>query len=90
MKKKNIAMKKVLFIIGIIVLAGCCKQKPAPVKKAHISYYADGVAYDEDSFSSISLYWDDRLIDSMTAHGSCIIVRGADRNYDTIIDHFHP
>lgn len=85
-------MKKILFLFGLILLAGCShkKVKPTP-KKEDTTFYEgdiqdlrcqqDDITYDE-YMRRIHAY-----LDSMTKEGEYVLVRGSDRNYDTIIDH---
>lgn len=85
-------MKKILFIMGLAVIVGCHSGNRSYSNDR--GYSKDSVNVDSaDTSESISLYYtlDDmnRQLDSLNAKGCGIIQRGADRNYDTIIDHVH-
>lgn len=82
-------MKKILLIIGMMLLLFSCNRG----YRSNSSYSEDSVevdSVDTDTSGSISLYYDVyKRLDSLTAQGEYILQRGADRNYDTIIDHVH-
>lgn len=85
-------MRKILFIVGLSVLVGCHSGNRS--YRGDSGYSEDSVSVDSvDASESISLYYtlDDmnRQLDSLNAKGYGILQRGADRNYDTIIDHVH-
>ena len=85
-------MRKILFIVGLSVLVGCHSGNRS--YRGDSGYSKDSVSVDSvDTSESISLYYtlDDmnRQLDSLNAQGEYILQRGADRNYDTIIDHVH-
>lgn len=87
-------MRKILFIVGLSVLVGCHSGNRS--YRGDSGYSKDSVnvdSVDTDTSGSISLYYtlDDinRHLDSLNAKGEYILQRGADRNYDTIIDHVH-
>lgn len=65
-------MKKIIPIILILLVVGCNKPTKTVVFKNTI--------IDEDSLLV-------RELDSLTELGEYILVRGSDRNFDTIIDH---
>lgn len=80
-------MRKILLIIGMMLLIIGCNRG----YRSNGSQSADSVNVDSvDTSGSISLYYDVyKCLDSLTAQGEYILQRGADRNYDTIIDHVH-
>ena len=84
-------MRKILLIIGLVLLVGCYsgnRSYSSDRSNSEDSISEDSV--DTDTSGSISLYYDVyKRLDSLTAQGEYILQRGADRNYDTIIDHVH-
>lgn len=85
-------MRKILFLFGLVLLMGCShkKVKSAPKKEDTTLYEGDvifrdceeeGITYDEYMRRLT------RELDSLTKEGEYVLVRGSDRNYDTIIDH---
>lgn len=85
-------MKKILFLFGLVLLAGCChkKVKSTPEKEDTTFYEGDvifreceeeGITYDEYMRRL------NKELDSMTKAGDYFIIRGSDRNFDTIIEH---
>lgn len=83
-------MKKILLIIGLMLLVGCYSGN-----RSHSSDRGNSEdSVDTDTSGSISLYYTpeeiNRFRDSMNAIGAgYVLERGADRNYDTIINHIH-
>lgn len=86
-------MKKILLIIGMMLLLFSCNRG----YRSNRSYSEDSIevdSVDTDTSGSISLYHTpeeiNRFRDSMNAIGAgYVLERGADRNYDTIINHIH-
>lgn len=83
-------MKKILLIIGLVLLVGCYSDNRDYSSNRGNS--EDSV--DTDTSGSISLYHTpeeiNRFRDSMNAIGAgYVLERGADRNYDTVINHIH-
>ena len=69
-------MRNWLIIILMMFLCTtvCCKRGEQDSKKKYPKY---GLSVDEV----------DSILDEWIERGECIIVRGSDREYDTIIDH---
>ena len=74
-------MKQIILLIllSFVLLVGCGESKKdnnkvVQHKKQSYKEYVDSI---------------NRELDSLTAEGCYILVRGSDRNYDTIIDHVH-
>lgn len=84
-------MRKILFVVGLSVLIGCHSGNRS--YRGDRGYSEDSInvdSVDTDTSGSISLYYDVyKRLDSLTAQGEYILQRGAERNYDTIIDHVH-
>lgn len=85
-------MRKILLLFGLIPFMGCInkKIKPTPQKEDTTFYEGDvifreceeeGITYDE------YIRRLNRELDSMTKAGDYFIIRGSDRNFDTIIEH---
>lgn len=85
-------MRKILFLLSLIPLMGCSHKKASHTfEKEDTTFYEgdiqdlrckqDDITYDE-YMRRIHAY-----LDSMTKEGEYVLVRGSDRNYDTIIDH---
>lgn len=87
-------MKKILWIIPLIIV-GCSSQtkKEVPLKDTSEDsnlYEGDVIFRDcKDKGITYQEYMQqiDKSLDSMTKNGEYILVRGSNRNYDTIIDH---
>lgn len=76
----------------MLLLFSCNRGYRSSGKQSEDSISKDSV--DTDTSGSISLYHTPeetkRFLDSMNATGGgYVLERGADRNYDTIIDHIH-
>lgn len=82
-------MKKLLLLFTILIIVGCTSEpkvkyspsfKDDPVNKSFKSW---------DRFENMSMEELDRELDSLNAKGEYCLVRGADRDLDTVIDHVH-
>lgn len=85
-------MKKILIIFLILFSFGCTNNKYKVVYSP--SFKDDPVKLEiarKDSMEHPEKYLStedlEKRLDSMTAQGEYILVRGSKRNYDTIIDH---
>ena len=85
-------MKKLVILLTILMLVGCgydFKVKYTP------SYKDDPIRKQIEENNPIekveyrTLEDINRELDSLTAEGEYCLVRGAERNLDTIIDHIH-
>lgn len=89
-------MKKILIVALLVSLFGCTGNrykvtytpsfKDDPVRKliAHDDSLEHPEKYDNRTMDELN-----EELDSLTAQGEYILVRGSDRNYDTIINHVH-
>lgn len=90
-------MRKILFLFGLIPLLGCGQKKAKPSKSAPEKERTTFLDEDIDM-----IFWEcqqddityeeymrrlEASLDSMTKAGEYVLVRGSDRNYDTIIGH---
>lgn len=88
-------MRKIIFIIiGVIValvVAILTFEKCENEKEPHIKFLKDpeGNPYvtSNKNYKCRSMDEINRKLDSLTALGCALIIRGSDREYDTIIDH---
>lgn len=85
-------MRKILFLFGLIPLMGCkSKTVNSTPQKEDTTFYEGDVIFRECEEEGIT--YDEYIsrlnkeLDSMTKAGDYFIIRGADRNYDTIIEH---
>ena len=79
-------MRKLLILTGfLLVLVGCTKQHQQPTKKPEpvIDYMCKDASEDVLTPEEIE-WWDER-----NAEGGTLIVRGAERELDTIVNHSH-
>lgn len=67
-----------------VVYSPSFKDDPVRLKVAHNDSMMHPERYDTTTMEER-----DKIMDSLTALGCYILVRGSDRNYDTIIDHTH-
>lgn len=85
-------MKKLVYmLIVILTILGCRNRGSSKDTTTKASLDSAGMAFltHQDSIEAMldtMDFWE--RVDLMTAEGEYILVRGADRNYDTIIDHF--
>lgn len=85
-------MKKILFLFGLIFFMGCSHKKVRPTpEKMDTTFYEGDVIFRECEEEGIT--YDEYIsrlnkeLDSMTKAGDYFIIRGSDRNFDTIIEH---
>ena len=78
-------MKKLVILLTILMLVGCI-QKTQTNNKANDSVIEAVIkSYAYDSLSpEEAAHWD-----SMNADGGYMLVRGAERHLDTIVNHLH-
>lgn len=87
-------MRKILIILGLVLFAGCSHKKSSPTPEKEDTTFLDedidvidlkcrqdDITHDE-YMRRLNAY-----LDSMTREGEYVLVRGSDRNYDTIIEH---
>lgn len=80
-------MKKLLVIFPLVLVFGCSSKRDKRTFPEHNPYIEE---YElEHRWDNMTMEEKDRELDSMNAHGEYMLVRGAKRNYDTIIDHVH-
>lgn len=77
-----INMKKFIYIA--IILCGCSSQPTQPLQPQstieNICQEVNSTALTSEEIA----HWD-----SLIADGECLLVRGAERNLDTIVNHLH-
>lgn len=84
-------MRKILFIIMLLLIVGVSFGNYPPI--VHIQKIEPNdwdeinILLEEAKWKVMSEDEKNHWFDSMNAEGMGIIIRGADRNYDTIIDH---
>lgn len=79
-------MKKLLYIILLLILIGC-EKKPNKGYSWNDRYVRE---YEEEyRREHMTMEEREREVDSLTAEGVCLVVYGADRNLDTIENGFH-
>lgn len=80
-------MRKVLFwIFFIVLLVGCISEKKHPIEEdlpVSIKEACEGIAEQELTPEEIA-HWD-----SMNAEGGYMLIRNAERNLDTTVNHLH-
>lgn len=80
-------MKKLVALIPILIMVGCHKNAPTisldsannTIIEDVIKSYADDILTPEEA-----AHWD-----SMNAEGGYMLVRGAERYLDTVVNHLH-
>lgn len=77
--QKYIDMKKVIF--SVLILCGCSSQYPP--SQSVIEHVCKEVASDTLKLEEIA-HWD-----SLNTEGEYLLIRGAERNLDTIVNHMH-
>lgn len=76
-------MKKLLFLTLILLMAGCKSDNPQGSSEPVIDFMCKDAA--EDKLTQEEIEW----WDSANADGGYMLVRGAERNLDTIVNHLH-
>ena len=75
-------MKNLVFVLMVIISLGSCGKKTTVNKQ----FYRDTV---KEHTMYRSMEEINKELDSLNAHGEYLLIRGAERDYDTIIDHIH-
>lgn len=88
-------MKKLVYILIIMFTMLACNSKNsnngAAVNKVPLDSAGKAFILHQDSLKAVldTVSDPDTWFDVMNGEGYYILVRGAERNYDTIIDHIH-
>lgn len=87
-------MKKILILFGLIILVGCNHKKVSHVpEKEDTTFLRGDIDIIDWECQQDDITYDEYMrrlrkeLDSLTKEGEYVLVRGSDRNYDTIIDH---
>lgn len=83
-------MKKILIILPLIIVVGVLAngEKMTAFRQGYVMDSSKLQQIHVDKWYYMSKEEQNKWLDSMNALGVGIIIRGADRTYDTIIDHF--
>ena len=74
-------MKKLLLILTVLIMFGCISTPPKPQSVIERMCHV----FASDTFTpEEAVHWD-----SMNAEGGYLLLRGAERNLDTIVNHVH-
>ena len=88
-------MKRILILlIAITTIVGCTKQsaQEAPVSDVEVSSQVHEPVIEEmcrDAADDVLTPEEIAHWDSMNANGGRLLIRGAERNLDTIVNHLH-